>query len=74
MIDDTIIEAIVKIGNHPEVIKMCEPQVCFAFELQKWMIRRTLKAQELLQQEWNNELRKTKNINLELEEEGVGKC
>ncbi len=29
MIDESVIEAIVKIGNLPSVIKKCEPQVCF---------------------------------------------
>ena len=60
MIDDALIEAIVKIGNLKKVIEVCEPQVCFSMDLQGWMVKRTLKAQELLQEEWDNEIQRSK--------------
>jgi len=46
-----ILESLVKIGNHKKVIDECEPNVCFHFQLEPWMVKRTLKAQELLQNE-----------------------
>ena len=53
-----IIEAIVKIANHDRVIKECEPNVLHHETIHSGHVLRILKAQELLQNEWN-ELRKT---------------
>ncbi len=53
MIEDTIVEALVKIGNHKETMKLCEPHVSEPMELKSWMVRRTLKTLELLANEWN---------------------
>ncbi len=50
---DVLIESLVKIGNHPKVIKMCEPNIIWPQELQSWMVVRVIKAQELLQKEWD---------------------
>jgi len=58
MIDDAIIEALTKIGNHPEVIKICEPDIFCPQELQEWQVKRTLKAIELFQKEWEKELQR----------------
>lgn len=52
MIPDYIIDAIVLIGNNTKVIKLCEPQVMQSMELKHWMVVRTLKALELLEDEW----------------------
>jgi len=58
MTDDCIIEAIVKIANHDKVIKDLESHVAFPMKIEAWQVRRILKAQELLQNEWN-ELQRT---------------
>ncbi len=50
--EDFIIEALVKIGNHKAVKKMCEPNVSEPMELKGWMVVRALKSQELLIDEW----------------------
>jgi len=50
-----IVEAIVKISNHPKVIEMCEPNVFSHQTIGEWHVKRILKAVELLQQEWDNE-------------------
>ena len=60
MIENSIIETIVKIGNDPEVIKICEPQVCFPQTLQRWMVKRVLESQELLWQKGKDGLRRTR--------------
>jgi len=43
---DKQLERIVKKANSKAVIKECEPQVAFALEIQKWMVRRVLTAYE----------------------------
>ena len=53
MIDDAVIEALVKIGNHKGTVKLCEPNIMQPQELQAWMLRRSLKALELFQNEWD---------------------
>jgi hypothetical protein len=58
MTDDDKIEAIVELGNSPEVIKLCEPQICFPLTLQAWMVKRILKAEELLKERGKDEERK----------------
>ena len=52
MIEDILIESLVKIANSPQVVKMCEPNIMQPFHLESWMVRRTVVALELLQQEW----------------------
>ena len=50
MIEDNsyLIESLVKIGNHPDFMKMVEPNIMKPLILQEWMVKRTLEAQELL--------------------------
>ncbi len=50
---ESIVETLLRIGNDPEVIKSCEPQVCFPFKLEEWMVVRVLKAQEILKSRRN---------------------
>ena len=50
--DDDIIKALVTIGNHKKVMEISEPNVMQPLELQGWMIKRTLVALELLEDEW----------------------
>ncbi len=50
--EDYIIDALLQIGNHKKVMEMCEPQVMQPLQLQEWMVKRVLKAQELLENEW----------------------
>lgn len=58
MTEDFIVDAIVEIGNSPEVKRICEPSVSQPLTLQKWMVIRTLKSFELFRQELDNELRR----------------
>jgi len=51
MIDDCIIEAIVKIANDANFIKRVEPEVCFPFQVQSWMVKRVILAEGLLRDE-----------------------
>jgi len=44
--NEDLIEAIIKIGNHPDLIKLTEPNVCFHWELKTWMVKRVIAAQE----------------------------
>jgi len=44
--NDDLIEAIVKIGNHPDLIKLTEPNLLFPQVLKPWMVKRVLAAQE----------------------------
>ena len=68
MIDDGIIESLVKIGNHPSVIKLCEPNICYPFQLESWMVKRTLVARGLMEkqeltEEWIESMgNETKNL------------
>jgi hypothetical protein len=52
MIDDCVIDALLKIGNDENFKKLCEPHVCYRFTLQRWMVERTVKAIGLLNKEW----------------------
>lgn len=54
--DDVLIEAILKIGNHPQFMKMIEPQVMQPLQLQRWMVTRTLVALGLLGWENKNDI------------------
>ena len=47
-----IIDALVTIGNAKKVIELCEPNIFCPMELKSWMVIRTLKALELLEDEW----------------------
>lgn len=51
-IDDCVIDALVKIGNDENVIEMCEPHVIWSLPLQGWMVERTIKSIDLLQNEY----------------------
>lgn len=53
-------ETILKIGNDPNFIQMVEPKVAFPFQLQHWMVVRCLKALGMLEEEYDNYIRKTK--------------
>ncbi len=54
MLDDFVIDAVVKIANHPDFIKQVEPNVCFPFQVQGWMVKRVILAEELLIKEFQN--------------------
>ncbi len=54
MTDDAIIEAILKIANDKNFIKLVESHVAFPLVLDRWAVERTLGAIELLQEEWKN--------------------
>ena len=49
---DEIIGALVEIGNHKRVKKICEPQVMEHLKLEKWMVKRVLISLELFEKEW----------------------
>ncbi len=57
MLNDVVIEAIVKIGNQPNFVKMVEPDIFCPLELQKWMVRRTLMVLELFEDELHKDTR-----------------
>ena len=52
--EDLFIDAIVTIANQPKARAMIEPQVMQPLTLEKWMVVRTLKAWELLEQALEN--------------------
>lgn len=60
MIDNSVIEALIKIGNHKRVVKICEPNIMEPMELKEWMVRRTLVAMELFENEWKKSKKKEK--------------
>ena len=49
MINDEQLEALIKLGNSDEVVRLCEPNLAYHFELKAWMIKRTLTALELME-------------------------
>jgi len=51
MTEDTLIEAIVKIGNHPDLMKRLEPNLMWHRKLEPWMVLRILVVLELLANE-----------------------
>ncbi len=51
MIEDYI-DALVKIANSVGVIKELESHIAFPMKVETWQVRRILRAQELLQNEW----------------------
>ena len=52
MIEDYIIDALVQIGNHKKLIEYCEPNIMESFQLETWMVKRTLAALDLLEKEY----------------------
>ena len=54
--DDLLIDAILTIANHPKAMALIEPQVMQPLALERWMVIRTLRAEELLQEELENDL------------------
>lgn len=42
-------DALVVIGNHEAVAKLCEPNIMLPLKLEGWMVIRTLKALELFE-------------------------
>ncbi len=57
-LDDAIVEAIIKIGNHPKIVKQIEPNICEPLKLEPWMVVRTIKVWNLLWGEWGNHVEK----------------
>lgn len=57
---DTLVNALVKIGNHQATLKICEPDVMQPMNLEAWMVKRTLVSLELFNQvaKEESELRK----------------
>ncbi len=53
MVSDAIIDALVTIGNHPEIAKECEPNVMQPLGLDEWMVKRTLYALLTFQGTWD---------------------
>jgi hypothetical protein len=47
-VHEVSVEALTTIGNHPDLIKECEPHIAFPQELKSWMVARVLTAQEKL--------------------------
>ena len=52
MTEDFVIDALVTIGNAKKVKDFCEPNIFEHMELKGWMVKRTLTALELLEDEW----------------------
>ena len=49
---EEIIDALVTIGNSKKVIEICDPNTMQALELKAWMVKRSIKALELFEDEW----------------------
>ena len=52
MTEDFVIDALITIGNAKKVKEFCEPNIMESMELKSWMVKRTLRALELLEDEW----------------------
>ena len=65
MIEDFIIDALVTIGNAKKVMETCEPNIMESMKLKPWMVLRTLKALELLE---NEQERLSENTGGEIQE------
>ena len=50
--EDFIIEVLVKIGNTKRVMEICDPNIFCPQTLKDWMVIRTFKALEILENEW----------------------
>ncbi len=48
LLTDSVIKAIVTIGNEKNMIKLCEPNVAEPMELKEWMVKRTLTSLKLM--------------------------
>jgi len=51
-------EALLTIGNHKEVKRICEPNIFCPQELKSWMVKRTIKALELFEDELYKDTRR----------------
>jgi len=49
---EDIINALVKIANHKRVKEEMEPNLMWHDNVRDWQVKRILRAQELLQNEW----------------------
>ena len=52
MIDDAVIEAIIKISNDKNLINRLEPNLSLHLKIQRWMVLRIMEAQRLLNEQW----------------------
>ena len=57
---DSLVGSIVKIGNQPNTVKLCEPHVNFPQKLQRWSVERTLISFAMLREMEKMENDKTK--------------
>ena len=51
MVNDIIVEALVRIGNHEKVMAACEPNIMQPLTLDSWMVKRTLYSLLLFKKE-----------------------
>lgn len=63
MDNETLVNAVLKIGNHEEVKRVCESNIFYHQELQPWMVKRTLMALGLFKREYKNAIRRRKQSN-----------
>ena len=54
MDNETLINAVIKLGNHDEIKRVCEPDILCRQDLQYWMVKRTLIALTLFKEQWKN--------------------
>lgn len=47
MITDEQIKLLTEVGNYPEIMKICEPQVMQPMQLEEWMVRRSFMAMQI---------------------------
>ena len=69
-IEDELIESVVKIGNHERIIKECEPNIFCPQELKVWMVKRTLYAWGLLENELYKRYRRSNTRNFYFKQGG----
>ncbi len=72
--NDVIIDSIVQIGNLKKVKKMCEPQVMQPLQLENWMVVRTLKAIELIQEAYEIQRSQLSNNGVDGQDGGKSVC
>ena len=53
LLNELLVNALVKIGNYDVVMKECEPNVMQPMELDEWMVKRTLYSLLLFQNTWD---------------------
>jgi len=51
--NEDIVEALAIIGNTKKVVERCEPNIFCPQELKAWMVKRTLRALELFEDEFS---------------------